>query len=117
MPLEYSFTGRSMYVPISANRSICGNTRSISRREMPRISPFRKTFSRPVNSGLNPAPNSSSAAILPCVITRPRVGSRIPLTTCSSVLLPLPFGPTIPNTSPRSTPRFTSRSAQNSAGE
>ena len=45
-----------------------------------------------MNSGLNPAPSSSSAAIRPCVSTRPRVGSRIPLTICSSVLLPLPFG-------------------------
>ena len=116
IPLEYSFTGRSINVPISANFSIWGNTRSISWREIPRISPFRKTFSRPLNSGLKPAPSSSSAAIRPLASTRPRVGSRIPQMICSSVLFPLPFGPTTPRTSPRSTLRFTSRSAQNSDG-
>ena len=55
--------------------------------------------------------------IRPRVSTDPLVGSRIPLTICNSVLLPLPFGPTTPSISPRSTLNATSRNAQNSAGE
>ena len=47
-----------------------------------------------MNSGLKPAPSSSSAAMRPRVTTRPVVGCRIPLTICSSVLLPQPLGPT-----------------------
>ena len=38
----------------------------ICARETPRIAPFRKTFSRPVNSGLKPLPSSSNAAMRPC---------------------------------------------------
>ena len=47
-----------------------GQLRAISARPMPMISPLMKTFSRPVNSGLKPAPSSSSAAIRPRVTTR-----------------------------------------------
>ena len=41
MPLEYSFTGRSMNSPISAKASIEGMDRSISARLNPSSSPFR----------------------------------------------------------------------------
>ena len=93
MPLEYSLTGRAINSPISAKASMEGMARSISARLSPMISPFRKTFSRPLNSGLKPAPNSSRAAMRPRVTTRPLVGCRMPATICSSVLLPEPFGP------------------------
>ena len=39
----------------------------------------------------------------PRVTTRPVVGCRMPLTICSSVLLPQPLGPTSPSVSPFST--------------
>src|SRR5689334_10663764 len=44
---------------------------------------------------------------------KPSVGGVIRDRTFSSVLLPAPFGPTIPITSPTSTSKLTSRSAQN----
>ena len=50
----------------------------------------------------------------PRVTTRPAVGCRIPLTICSSVLLPQPLGPTRPSVSPFSTWKPISRSAQKS---
>src|SRR5436305_1469064 len=50
----------------------------------------------------------------PRVTTRPIVGCKIPLTICSRVLLPQPFGPTSPSVSPLSTVKLMSRSAQKS---
>jgi lipopolysaccharide transport system permease protein len=38
---------------------------AISASDIPKIEAFSQTFSRPVNSGLKPAPNSSKAAIRP----------------------------------------------------
>ena len=114
MPVEYSFTGRSRKSPISAKAAIEGRARSISPRLSPMISPLRKTFSRPVNSGLNPAPNSNNAATLPDVTTRPLVGCKMPQISCRMVLLPQPFGPTMPSISPFSTEKLISRSAQKS---
>src|SRR5439155_13574947 len=114
MPLEYSLTGRSMNSPISAKASIDGMALAISARLRPMISPLRYTFSRPENSGLKPAPNSSSAAMRPRVTTPPVVGCRMPATICSSVLFPQPFGPTSPSVSPFSTVKSISRSAQKS---
>jgi hypothetical protein len=114
IPLEYSLTGRLINSPTSAKLSISGKIRSVSAWESPKISLFKKTFSRPENSGLNPAPSSSSAAILPSTDTRPLVGCTIPLAICSIVLLPDPFGPMIPRISPASTEKLTFVSAQKS---
>ena len=50
----------------------------------------------------------------PRVTTRPVVGCRMPLTICSSVLLPQPFGPTRLSVSPFSTSKPMSLSAQKS---
>ena len=71
MPLEYVLTGWSMNSPMSANAPIASKRASISRCDRPRMSPLRKTFSRPVNSGLKPAPSSSSAATRPRVVDAP----------------------------------------------
>ena len=79
-PGEHTFrwstplTGRSMNCPISAKPSMRGNASSNSSRDNPMISPFRYTFSRPLNSGLKPAPSSSKAATRPEQSTRPLVG-------------------------------------------
>jgi len=64
------------------------------------ISPFNRTLSRPLNSGLKPAPSSSKAATRPAHKTRPLVGLRIPVMIWRSVLLPEPFGPSMAKTSP-----------------
>ena len=51
MPEEYHFTGASMKSPTPENSTICESFAPISARRIPRIEPFRKTFSRPVSSG------------------------------------------------------------------
>ena len=114
MPLEYVLTGWWMKSPISAKRSISARRASVSRRAKPISEAFMKTFSKPVNSGLKPAPSSSSAATRPATQTLPCVGSSVPVTICKSVDLPLPFGPTIPVVVPRAISKLTPRSAQNS---
>ena len=58
----------------NAKASIDGRFFAISLRPIPMISPLINTFSRPVNSGLKPAPSSSKAAMRPRVTTRPVVG-------------------------------------------
>jgi hypothetical protein len=71
---------------------------------VPRTLAFRKTFCRPVYSGLKPEPSSSRAATRPCD-HRPRRGSgvSVPQTSCSRVDLPEPLRPMMPMVSPRST--------------
>ncbi len=49
---------------------------SISASVSPRIEALRWTFSRPVNSGLKPAPSSSNAATRPWTVICPTVGFR-----------------------------------------
>ena len=44
----------------------------------PRTAAFMRMFSRPENSGLNPAPNSNSAETRPVVVTFPVVGVTVP---------------------------------------
>src|ERR1700738_5346390 len=56
MPLEYCRTGRSMKWPIPANASIAGSRSAISTLVKPNTEALSSTFSRPVKSGLKPAP-------------------------------------------------------------
>ena len=114
MPLEYRFTGVSMKGPTSANSTISSNRRWISVRLMFRIAPLRKTFSRPVSSGWNPVPTSSSAPTRPRRRASPSVGGVIRERIFRSVLLPAPLCPMTPNISPGRTSNSMSRSAQNS---
>ena len=83
----------------------------------PRMLALSETFSRPVNSGLKPAPSSSSAAILPLTSTMPALGASVPQITCSKVDLPEPLRPTMPTVSPRATVRSMPRSAWNSRNQ
>ncbi len=69
-------------------------------------------FSRPVSSGWKPVPTSSSEPTRPRSRTRPSVGSVMREMILSSVLLPAPFRPMMPTTSPCPTSNDTSRSAQ-----
>ena len=78
MPLEYDLTGRSMKSPIPAKAWMTGMRSSVSSRVIPITMPYNSTFSRPVNSGLKPAPSSSSDEIRPFTATRPVVGPMIP---------------------------------------
>src|ERR687898_329405 len=71
--------------------TISSKRRRTSARVMPRMAPFRNTFSRPVSSGWKPVPTSSS------------------------VVLPAPLWPMMLTTSPRLISKSTSRSAQNSS--
>jgi hypothetical protein len=72
-------------------------------------------FSRPVISGWKPAPSSISAAMRPFTETFPCVGLRMPEMSFSSVDLPEPLRPMIPNASPRSTEKETFFSATTEA--
>ena len=74
-----------------------------------------RTFSRPVNSGLKPAPNSSNAANRPWRSMVPVDGSSVPQASCRKVDLPAPLRPIRPTASPRPTSRLTCRRAQNSS--
>ncbi len=103
-----------MNFPRSANSSISSKRRSISFRSTPRIRPLRSTFSRPVNSALNPAPSCKSTS-LPFTSTLPSVGLRTPEIIFSSVLFPAPFRPRMPSVVPGSTVRSMSFSAMNSS--
>ena len=87
----------------------------ISFFDSPRMAPLRKTFSRPLSSGWNPAPSSSSAEMRPSTVTPPFSGTRIPARHLSSVLLPEPFDPMTPNVDPVGTSKSTPLSAQNSS--
>ena len=115
MPLEYVLTGRSMKSPISANSSMAGSCARISRFDNPWSAALKRAFSRPVNSGWNPAPRSSSAATRPSTSTAPAVGRRMRAASCRDVLLPEPFAPMMQSVSPAEHSKETSRRAQNSA--
>src|SRR5437588_4056340 len=95
-----------------AKSTISSNLRVISVRRMPRIAPFRKTFSRPVSSGWKPVPTSRRLPPRPVTSAWPRVGSVIRERIRSSVVLPAPFRPMLPRTSPSRTWKETSSSAQ-----
>ena len=73
---------------------------SVSSSVIPRIEQLRRMFSRPENSGWNPAPSSSSDAMRPFVSTSPTVGRVMPVSSFSRVLLPAPFSPMIPTVAP-----------------
>ena len=98
-----------------AKSAISSMRSRICARERPWSAPFRNTFSRPVNSGWNPAPSSSSDATRPPTATCPRVGLMIPATSLSSVVLPEPLRPTSPTASPGAASRSTPESAQTSS--
>jgi hypothetical protein len=51
IPELYRFTGVSIYRAQPENSTISSNFRAISAFRIPKIAPFRKMFSRPVNSG------------------------------------------------------------------
>ena len=71
-------------------------------------------FSRPVNSGWNPVPTSSSDPTRPFVTPRPVVGGVMRARIFSIVLLPAPLRPMMPTVSPARISKETSFSAQNS---
>ena len=71
-------------------------------------------FSRPVSSGWNPVPTSSSDPTRPLVTPRPVVGGVIRARIFSMVLLPAPLRPMMPTVSPARISKETSFSAQNS---
>jgi hypothetical protein len=71
-------------------------------------------FSRPVNSGLNPEPNSSSAATRPLTSTLPVVDDSVPQIICNNVDFPEPLRPIIPTVSPFLISKEMSFNAQNS---
>ncbi len=98
-----------------ANSTMSSKRAAISFFDNPRMAPLRNTFSRPLSSGWNPAPSSSSAEIRPVTLRLPFSGMRIPARHLSSVLLPDPFEPMTPNVDPAGTSKETSLSAQNSS--
>jgi len=87
----------------------------MSLRPIPRIAAFNMMFSRPERSGWNPAPSSSRAPIRRETRTLPEFGCKIPAMHFSRVLLPEPFWPITPNTSPSRTSNVTSLTAMNSS--
>ena len=105
----------SMNCSIPAKSTISSNRASSCFFVRPRIAPLRYTFSRPDSSGWKPAPSSRSAEILPLDAIVPWSGRRILAMHLSSVLLPEPFSPMIPNVEPSGTSNDTSWSAQNSS--
>jgi hypothetical protein len=114
MPELYVLTGRSMKSPSSLNSTIFGKRSAISSSLIPSTEQFRRTFSRPVNSGWKPAPSSRRDETRPSTRTVPAVGREMPVRSFRSVDLPAPFSPMMPTVLPRRTSRRTSRSAQNS---
>ena len=73
---------------------------------IPRIAPFKKMFSLPVNSPLNPVPTSSNEAIRPRDFILPVVGAVTFDNILRSVDFPAPFLPIMAKTSPRLTSKF-----------
>src|SRR5579862_3619439 len=112
MPLEYRLTGVSRNRSTPENSTISSKRATISTRRMPRIVPLRKMFSRPVSSGWKPVPTSSSEPTRPRMTISPAVGSVMRESTFRSVLLPAPFAPMRPRTSPRRTRKLTSSRPQ-----
>jgi hypothetical protein len=91
-----------------------GEPRLVSSCARPSTLALRKTFCRPVYSGLKPEPSSSRAATRPWTSTSPWVGVSVPQTSWSSVDLPEPLRPMMPTVSPRATSKESSCRAQNS---
>ena len=103
-----------MKSPISAKSAIAAKRSRTSLGSRPMTVAFRKTFSRPVHSTLNPEPSSRSAATLPTFSTVPWLGVRTPAAICRRVDFPDPLRPMIPTESPGRSSRFTSQSASKS---
>ncbi len=76
---------------------------------------LRIIFSLPVNSGLNPAPNSMIALTFPSTSNSPRSGTSIPANSLKKVVFPAPFCPIIPTTSLLFISRLISSRAQTSS--
>src|SRR5262245_13884943 len=98
-----------------AKATISSKRSRISARESPSRIPLTWMFSRPVNSGWNPAPSSMRAETRPVTAIDPAVGFRIPPTSLSRVDLPEPFEPMMPIIRPRASSRLTSRTAHSSS--
>ena len=114
MPLEYVLTGWSMNSRTPEKSTMLSYKASVSAPEKPMTAAAKATFSRPVNSGLKPAPNSSRAPILPFTATLPMLGFKVPHTICSRVDLPAPLRPMNPKAWPRLTSRLRGAKATNS---
>ncbi len=95
-----------------ANSTISSNRARTARRLIPSIAALRKTLSRPVRSGWNPVPISSSDPTRPRTVAQPVLGSVMRDRILRSVLFPAPLRPTTPTTSPGAISNDTSRSAQ-----
>src|SRR5260221_6812479 len=78
---------------------------------MPSMVPFSRMFWRPLRSGWNPVPTSSSAPTRPPSTAIPSVGEVIRASILSSVLLPEPLRPITPMTCPGGTSKDTFLSA------
>ncbi|MNI54632.1 hypothetical protein D3C73_1095340 [compost metagenome] len=100
-----------MKSPISANSIMLSNLFSISALVKPSIIPFKKTFSIPVYSGLNPAPSSNKAEIFPLTEIAPPLWTTTPVIIFNNVDFPDPFFPIKPRISPLLTSKDTSLSA------
>jgi hypothetical protein len=95
--------------------TISSNRRAIALRDIPRIDPLRKMFSRPDSSGWKPDPTSSNDAIFPRTVMEPVLGCRISAMHFKSVDFPEPFRPMSPKVDPAGTSNETSRNAQKSS--
>ena len=112
IPEEYLLIGVSKNFSTPEKSTISSNFRSISFLCIPKIVPFRYTFSLPLNSGWKPVPTSRRLATRPRTLTSPDVGSVMRLIIFSNVLLPAPLRPITPSTSPSLMSNEISRSAQ-----
>ncbi len=74
IPDEKFLTGVSIKRSKPANSTMLSNCWVMSLCDIPKIAPFKKTFSRPDSSGWKPAPSSNNPAIFPRTAIRPRSG-------------------------------------------
>ncbi len=111
IPEEYLLTGVPMYLSTPEKLIISSSFFDISDFDIPKIAPFRKIFSLPVNSGWKPVPTSNKLAILPLALITPVVGFVTLDKSLSKVDFPAPFLPIIPNTSPSLTSKLMSFNA------
>ena len=79
---------------------------------IPKMAPFKKIFSLPVNSGCIPVPTSNKLAIRPLTFIEPLVGPVTLDNTFNKVDFPAPFLPMIPKISPFLTSKLISCKAQ-----
>ena len=114
MPLEYTRIGSSIESASSAKAMMSSALAATSSRRMPSSTPLSKILSRPVSSGWNPAPSSSSGATRPWTRTVPDVGRSTPAISARIVLLPTPLRPMMPTDSPVATAKVTSCSTSRS---